>query len=143
MKRIVILSPVLFLLYVSCSKNSYTTKPQISIESINTTIAHDGQLNAMLKFTDKQGDLGGGTFTAIIVSLNQQPPINALIDTLPETVPSFPNHSLGEFQYTLDASRLEQHTTQNDTLKMRFCVVDRAGNASDTITSPLIVVLNP
>jgi hypothetical protein len=143
MKFILFFCAAIFLLVISCSKNSYTTKPQISIESITTTVAHNGQLQAKLKFTDKQGDLGQGTFTAYRVRLNTFPitPDDSVATNYAEPIPDFPDKSLGEFQFNLDAGQMQEHTTVNDTLQLKFFVTDRGGNTSDTITSPVIVVL--
>jgi hypothetical protein len=129
------------LLAISCNKNSYTTKPQISIESITTVVPLNGEFDAKLKYTDKQGDLGNGIFNAVRISLNQQPPTDSLASEFSSPIPNFNNKSLGELEFTLPPGSLSEHTTQNDTLQFQFSVTDRAGNTSDTITSPVIVVL--
>jgi hypothetical protein len=142
MKLLFFLSLAAFIVFISCGKK-YTTKPQISLESITTVIAFDGTMDAKLKFTDKQGDLGGGTFIAIRKRLNQfpLPSGDSLVDMYLDTIPSFPNYSNGEFEYTLPANFFQEYQFQNDTLIMKFAVVDRAGNKSDTISSPVIVAL--
>ena len=62
MKFTYLLIAAVLIIAVSCKKNSYTTKPQITITSINTLIDSGGNLTVTFKFTDKQGDLGGGSF---------------------------------------------------------------------------------
>ena len=124
----------------SCKKTG-SGKPEISIQSINTVIPYTGELDAVLKFTDKKGDLGNGTFTAIIVNLNQQPPTNLLNDTIVSSIPSFPSNTTGQLEFTLPAGNFQEHATQNDTLKIKFFAIDASGISSDTITSPLIVAL--
>jgi hypothetical protein len=142
MKFLVFLSLLLVIIFVSCGKG-LTTKPQISIESINTLIPVNGQLQAKLKFSDKQGDLGGGTFTAVRVRMNLLPfPTADSLNTIyQDSIPDFPNNSKGEFEFDLDASVFQEQTLRNDTLVLKFIVTDRAGNMSDTLTSPLIVAL--
>jgi hypothetical protein len=142
MKFLIFLSLLIVLIFVSCGKG-LTTKPQISIESINTLIPVNGQLQAKLKFTDKQGDLGGGTFTAVRVRMNILPfPTADSLNTIyPDSIPDFPNNSKGEFEFDLDASVFQEQTLRNDSLVLKFVVTDRAGNMSDTVTSPLIVAL--
>lgn len=142
MKFIVFATLITSIFFASCGKG-LTTKPQISIESINTVIPVDGQLDAKLKFTDKQGDLGGGTFTAIRVRMNTlaAPPGDSLPDTILDSIPNFPNNSVGEFEFTLDANSFHEQIFRNDSVVMKFVVIDRAGNKSDTVTSPLIVAL--
>ena len=141
MKFTLFLITIVSLAVISCSKNSYTTKPQITIESINTLIPYDGQLDAKLKFTDKQGDLGEGSITAVRIRLNQHPPNDSLADTYVYTIPDFPNKSLGQLEFTLPANSFHEQTTENDTVQIKFSVIDRAGNKSDTILSPVIVAL--
>ena len=142
MKFIVFATLITSIFLASCGKG-LTTKPQISIESITPIIPVGGEFNATLKFTDKQGDLGGGTFSSIIVPTNILPPPNGnnLTSVILDTVPDFPNNSVGEIQVTLPANSFEQQTLRNDTLVMKFVVIDRGGNISDTVTSKMIVAL--
>src|SRR5271168_1218673 len=97
MKFLIFVSLLCVILLASCGK-AYTTKPQITIESITTLIPVDGQLQATLKFTDKQGDLGGGTFTAIRIRENTLPfpTMDSLNTIYSDTIPNFPNNSTGE-----------------------------------------------
>ena len=142
MKFLVFLFVLTVVFFVSCGKG-LTTKPQISIESINTSIPNNGEFNATLKFSDKQGDLGGATLTTIIVPTNTLPPPGGVADTtiIMDTIPSFPNSPKGEFLVTLPWSSFSQQVLRNDTCYVQFIVVDRAGNKSDTIKSPQIIAL--
>jgi hypothetical protein len=142
MKAFIFTAIAIGIIFVSCGKGN-ASKPQISIESITTLIPVNGEFDTKLKFTDKQGDLGGGTFVALRVRLNTQPfpPADSLATSYQDTIPSFPNSSTGQFEFTLDAGRFQEQTQRNDTLLMKFVVIDRGGNASDTITSPMIVAL--
>ncbi|HLX92808.1 MAG TPA: hypothetical protein VKR32_14075 [Puia sp.] len=142
MKFLVFASLSSVIILLSCGKG-YTTKPQIKIESITTLIPVNGQFQATLKFTDKQGDLGGGTFAAVRVRMNvlPAPSADSLPDTYLDSIPDFPNNQTGEFEFSLDANSFHEQTLRNDSLVMKFVVIDRAGNESDTVTSPLIVAL--
>ena len=133
-----------FLVIAACNKNKYQTKPQITIESINTLIPVEGSLQATLKFTQQDGKLGQGTFIAIRNRLNQTPlpPGTEPADTLVSQIPEFPDKNEGEIQFTLDYSFLHEGDVEPDTIILKFAVVDRVGNASDTISSAKIVVLN-
>lgn len=129
---------------VSCSKNKYTTKPQITIKSINTTIPPGGTLTVDIGYTSKSGDIGEGHLVAIRNRLNQDPlpPGTPNPDTAYEDIPSFPDQPKADIQFTQDwATYLHESDVENDTINFQFAVVDRAGNTSDTITSPKIVVL--
>lgn len=142
MKFLGLLFLIMLVIFVSCGKG-LTTKPQISIETITTVIPFQGEFNATLKFSDKQGDLGGATFTAVIIPQNTLLPPGGIIDTaiINDTIPSFPNSPKGEFLFTLPWGSFHQQVLRNDTCLVKFSVIDRAGNKSDTITSPTIVAL--
>jgi hypothetical protein len=142
MKFLIFPALLILIIFISCGKG-LTTKPQITITSISTLVAVNGQFEAKFKFSDKQGDLGGGTFSALRVRKNLLPPPtgDSLPDTYMDSIPSFPNTSTGEFDFTLDANSFHEQTLRNDSLIMKFVVIDRAGNKSDTVTSPLIVAL--
>jgi hypothetical protein len=136
---IILLSCIL----VSCSKDKYTTKPQISIVSINTQVPVNGVLNVTLQVTSKKGDLGGGYFVAIRNRLNQDPllPGTGNTDTLSGVIPTYPDQSKSEFLFSADWQTLhESNTSENDTIIMKFAAIDANMNSSDTIVSPMIVV---
>ena len=135
---------VFILVMEGCKKDQYQTNPQITIESINTIIPVDGSMQATLKFTQKDGKLGQGIFTAIRVRLNQDPlpPGTEGADTLVGAIPQFPDQNQGELDFTLDYSYLHQSDTENDTIMFKFAVLDRVGNKSDTISSEHVVVLS-
>lgn len=128
----------------SCNKNGYTTKPQLKITSINTLIHPGETLTVVLTYTSKKGDLGGGTFVAIRNRLNQDPLLGTAVnvDTVTGPIPNFPDKPSAEFDFTEDwATYLHQSDAENDTIVFKFAAIDRAGNSSDTITTPKIVVL--
>jgi hypothetical protein len=141
MKLISLLIPAVLIIAVSCKKNSYTTKPQISIKEITSTVDSGGNLNVTFKFTDKEGDLGGGSIISLRTRLNQDPVTNPTADTVGNPIPSFPNYTMGEFDWTLQYQNLNESIHENDTIYFRYVVTDRAGNTSDTLKSPNIVVL--
>ena len=119
-------------LVIACNKEKFQTKPQISIESINTVVPVAGNLDAKLKFTQKSGKLSQGTFIAIRNRLNQRPlpPGNASTDTLVSSIPSFPDKNQGEFNFTLDYNYLKESDQENDTIIFKLAVIDRVGNKS-------------
>jgi hypothetical protein len=129
---------------VSCSKNKYTTKPQISIKSINTLIHPGETLTAIIQYTSKPGDIGGGHLVAIRNRLNQDPlpPGTPSPDSSYEDIPQFPDLSKADIQFTEDwAGYLHESDIENDTINFQFAVIDRAGISSDTITTQKIIVL--
>jgi hypothetical protein len=140
MKTIYLLLFSMMIFIAACSKSN-SGKPVISIESINSVIPLNGELDAKLKFTQSNGQLSNGTFTAIRNRLNQQPAANPSADTIVSTIPTFPNESKGEFLFTLDYSYLHESDIENDTIQFKFAVTDNAGNTSDTVTTGQIVIL--
>ncbi|SRR5579862_1287289 len=141
MKASIFVILAILVLFVSCGKSG-ASKPQITIKSITTLIPFGSNFDAILKFTDKQGDLAGGTFVAIINPVNLDtngrfPVITSITDTIPD----FPKYTSGEFDFTLTPTTFQKQTFRNDSLIMKFVVIDKANNVSDTITTPLIVAL--
>jgi hypothetical protein len=145
MNRAPFLIPAVLTILVSCSKDKYTTKPQLSITSINTTVPVGGNLDVLFTYTSKQGDLGQGRFVIIRDRLNQEPvPINGgNTDTLSGPIPDYPDKSKAQMELLLDWNSLHETDDENDTIVMKFAAIDRAGNSSDTIVSPQIIVQHP
>jgi hypothetical protein len=136
------------LILSSCDKNSFQTKPQIKVKSVNSTrIAPGEDLLINLEFTDKEGDLGEGNFTLIRNRVNiksiVQPGVNDKADTIYDRVPEFPKHSSGQMEVVLGYNAfLKEDPIDNDTLIFKLSVTDRAGNKSDTISTEKIVILS-
>ena len=131
---------------LSCSKDKYTTKPQLTIELLNTLIpAPGGTLNVMLQYTSKKGNLGGGYFIALRKRLNQDFIAIHNTDTFSGLIPAFPAQSKAEFKFTADWQSLYDspptNSTEPDTIVFKFAAMDADSNFSDTITSPKIIVL--
>jgi hypothetical protein len=133
---------------IGCSKNGSSTKPKISLESINTVVAHDDSMRALLKISDASG-LSNGTFVAIRNRINQVPfPVtdSAGVDTFPIQIPDFNGSSSGEIRFALPAQGFLSESANlhmNDTLIYKFFVLTTGNVSSDTISSPKIVILNP
>lgn len=129
---------------LSCGKDKFKTNPQIEIKSINKkTIGRNDALIVTLRFTDKEGDLANGKFVYIPKRLNIRPlpPVIPDYDSVKLVVPTFPDETLGEYVLTLPWLNLHKSDAENDTITMRFVVVDRGANKSDTITSDQLVIL--
>jgi hypothetical protein len=144
MKLALIPALSLVILMISCGKDKFKTEPQIEIKDINKkTIGRTDILKIQLRFTDKEGDLAQGKFVYIPIRLNQQPlpPLIPDYDSVRITIPSFPNEMDGDFMLELPWINLHKSDQQNDSIFMRFVVVDRAGHKSDTINSDRIVIL--
>lgn len=146
--KLLILLAIPFLFY-ACKKNTYTTKPQISIKNISATTLNQGDLLLFeLEFTDKEGDIQDslwvqkisrncpGTPGAQFISKNKVPNFTAT-SNLKGTL---------EFGYAYNANIQGYSTitgcgTKNDTAYFKFWLKDKAQNVSDTLTSGNIVLL--
>jgi hypothetical protein len=128
------------LVVVSCSKNS-SGKPKLSLESITKTVQLNDSMIATFKFSG--GSVSGGTFVSIRNRLNQQPPQIPAIDTLPNPIPTYQANS-GEYRYSLpqNTNALSSGGPQPDTLVFQFFTLTADSVSSDTVTSPMIIVLN-
>lgn len=129
----------------ACSKDKFETKPRLEIKDYNTRdITIGGELVIRLNYFDKEGDLGQAPFTAIRVRTNalSLPPAQEKADTFRYALPEFPDKDNGELTFRLSYDFLRESISPliNDSLILRFAVVDRGGNASDTIDSEPIVV---
>jgi hypothetical protein len=136
---------VLFLIGIGCSKGNTGKKPQISLESINTTVQPNDSMVAMFKFTNSGGTLGNGTFISVRNRLNQAPPADSVgPDTLYTTIPDFGGSNKGEFRFALNWNNyLSEGGHTNDTLVFKFYALTPDSASTDTISSPQIVIINP
>lgn len=144
MNRKLFFSVAFIVLLVACGKDSFQTKPQIKIKSMNgNVIPGGGTLSVNLTFTDKEGDLGDGKLVYIPRRLNRRPlpPAIPAYDSVVNILPKFPSKSLGEIQVSLGYNYLHKSDIENDTISLRFVAVDKAGHKSDTVTSDRIVIL--
>lgn len=129
---------------LACGKDKFKTQPQIEIKSINNNVlGRDQTLTIQLRFTDKEGDLADGKFVYIPKRLNKRPlqPTIPNYDSVKLVVPKFPDETDGEFVLSLPWINLHKSDTENDTITLRFVVVDRGNNKSDTIGTDQLVIL--
>lgn len=145
MRRKLYLSAAVIVLLAACGKDNFETKPQIKVKSLNGNVLHlGGTLAISLTFTDKEGDISKGRFVYFPVRLNKRPlpsNITPYIDSIPYALPEFPDKSQGEIQLTLQYNDLHKSPIENDTIRLRFVAIDRAGHKSDTIATDKIVIL--
>ena len=136
-------------MFYACKKDTYTTKPQISIKSVNSTTLSQGSLLLFeLSFTDAEGDIQDTLFVQKISKTCPTTPGAQFISK--NKVPNFTptSHLKGtlEIGYAYNAnipgySTISGCGTKTDTAYFRFWLKDKAKNVSDTITSVNIVLL--
>lgn len=134
------------ILFAACSKDKFETKPKIEFAEYTKIVDPGGQFSARINYYDKEGDLNGGTLVALRVRLNNNPPIapgEYKAEVYPYTLPNFPSKDKAEILFQLPYFSLDETLVRNDTCLFKFVVTDKAGNASDTLVSDVIVARQP
>jgi hypothetical protein len=148
MKQLIILG-LGALIFTACDKDKFQTQPQLKIESLNYDfVPKNESLRVTLSFTDKEGDVDD-TLYVVRTRLNQRGPYS---DQTPfdYKIPSFPDQQNGEIElnmsYGLDLtvnlpSIFVPGTTDRepDTMALKFVLLDKGKNASDTAIANVIV----
>lgn len=138
--------PVIF---YGCSKDTYTSSPQISIKSINSTTLSTGSLLLFdINFTDKEGDISD---TLWVQKFSRTCPNTpgvqfTSLNKVPDFTPTANLKGVLEIGFGYNAniqgySTISGCGTKNDTAYFKFWLKDKANNVSDTITTPNIVLL--
>jgi len=146
--RLIFAILVLLLVAVSCTKDNFTTKPQLKIKNINSTEIFGNQtLEFTIRLTDKEGD-----FTSYFGISSRTPgcPASDFADSTLFHIPNeFLNTKSDEGEIVLDLEKAQRHsnlcfgpgsTTLTDTTVFSFWTKDRAGNVSDTVSTPPIII---
>lgn len=149
----ILLVLVLALTLVTCGKSKFETRPRIEIKSIsNDEIFPNETLRVTLNYFDKEGDLSEGVLTYIRVRTNTipipDPDNNDKPDTIRAVLPVFPDKSQAEIMQPIsynfmDENNLDSSPGKNDSMYFRFTVMDKAGNASDTVDTRIVVAVQP
>jgi hypothetical protein len=134
---------VLFL--ISCSKDKFQSKPQLTLNSVSSTIVPvGGGLQINMRLTDQEGDFNDVIYVQKVTS---QCPNSNFVDSLlyriPGDVPrsnNFDGEVIVTFAYALG---LQPQCTMPDTAVFSFWMKDAANNISDTLHTPPIVILRP
>ena len=135
--------------FYGCKKSSYTTRPQISFNSVNSTVLYQGNVvTFQLNFTDKEGDIQDTLWVEKISRTCPNTPGVQFISN--NKVPNFTATSNLDgkleisFVYNANVPGLSSIigcSNRNDTSYFRFWLKDKANNRSDTIASPDIILV--
>lgn len=128
----------------ACTKDKFTTKPQLKIKSVNDKFIEPGEiLRIVVEFTDAEGDVSDSAFIQKVTS-------NCINSNYTDKriIPDFPikNDLKGEFLITYGynvqgiPSLGQPQCNRNDTCVFRIWVKDNAGNVSDTVQTETIVI---
>lgn len=144
--RNTILIAVISLAIAGCSKDKFSSTPQLTFKSVNTNeLRRNESIQFKLGFTDLEGDLQDSIYVEKIA-------INCVASGYKTyyRLPAFPKvkNSEGEimlsYTYGTGGPFLpigEPFCGDNDTCYFRFMLQDEAKNRSDTIQSDMIVLI--
>lgn len=151
MKFVLPVLTVFVVVLLACNKDKFQTKPTIKIKSINTDfVPLNGNYVITLECTDKEGDVQDSVI--IIKQRLNKRVVATLRDTLRYKFPTFPQNTRTQVQATLDYQSILSALNppnipgsnplkkENDTLILKLAVRDNAGNTSDTIVTPQVIV---
>ena len=143
--------PLLFLVATSCSKNKFSSTPVLKFKSVNTTQLHNQELLIFtLSFTDGSPDFGSSDSSVFVQEIVPDCPQSTF--SAYYALPSFPvkKNASGNitvtYGYNLSGSgysSISPQCQQNDTAIFRFVLRDLNHHASDTVSSPPIVLYYP
>jgi hypothetical protein len=135
----------LFLFALGCSKDKFEVNPSLRIKSYTATVGPGQTFTAVLEYSQKNGKIDGDTLIGIRHRYN--PTSNANPDTFYTILTSadsqIPDANSAEFNLTLDYD-LYLHTnggSENDTIDLKFALIDLSGRSSDTVKTGKIVIL--
>jgi hypothetical protein len=139
---------LLLLLSLACTKNKFTTKPQLKVKKVNSTeIFGTDLLRFTIQITDKEGD-----FTALIGYKKKVPgcPNSSFTDSTKLHIPAdfiATKDKEGEIVIDMDKTIRGDNqcsatggTFKIDTATFCFWTKDAAGNISDTACSVPIII---
>jgi hypothetical protein len=135
-------------LIASCSKDKYTTKPQLEFKSVNgEDFPSQSTLNFKFNVTDKEGDIQDTLWVQKISLLSicssaswigayQVPDFTSKKNLKVEMDINY-CYKCGNSSYPI----IDGCEQRDDSCYFKFWLKDKAGNVSDTVTSPAIVLL--
>ncbi len=146
--RLIFAILALLLFAVACTKDNFTTKPQLKIKSVSSTeISGDQILEFIIRLTDKEAD-----FSSYFGISTKTPgcPLSDFTDSTLFQIPSqFINSKNEDGEIVLDLAKSQRHsnlcpgpgsTFLTDTTVFSFWTKDKAGNVSDTVRSEPIII---
>lgn len=146
MRYTILFSLILFIVISGCSKDKFSTKPSLKFTEVNTTQLRPGDiLQFKMSFTDKEGDISN--------KINVQKVLLNCTEGFTQdfVVPEFPAQAnqAGDifvtFGYNNDRAPVPigkefDCPTDVDSAIFKFALKDIAGNISDTVVSPVILI---
>lgn len=136
---------------VACDKDDFETKPKIEITSTSANVVpRNSDLRIDLRVTDKEGDVDDSV-VVVRERLNERA-ADPRSRELRYKIPEFPDNNTVDMEVILDNSTAltlaspaipipgSQGEFEPDTLSLKFVVIDRAKNVSDTVSANVVVI---
>ena len=147
--RLILTVAAVSFLQFGCSKDKFTTKPQLSFKDVNSyNIPRGGLMIFNLELTDKEGDVSDSIF---IKTVTANCPSSDLPDPLAYRIPEFPTSANIKAQMQIVYENGTNNTgnaiyngnkcSKNDTTYFYFWMKDKGNHVSDTIRTdkPLVI----
>lgn len=147
MKAKILILFVIALITNSCNKNTYTTSPQLTFKSVNSTSFTNGDIVSFnIQFTDKEGDVQDSIWILRVSKICPGSFASLYPYSMPQFTPTKDLKGIIEIdfrynQYNTGYPSLSGCGVKNDTSYFKFWIKDNAGNVSDTVSSPSIAFL--
>ena len=147
MKTKILILLVIAVTVNACTKDKFTTAPQLTLTSVNSISVGQGDvLTFTFEFTDKEGDIQDSLFIKRTSLVCPGVPVSNLSSAVPQFPSTSKQSGILEVTYNIGtAGGISLGTPcsgglKTDTSIFKFCLRDKAGNKSDTITSPKIAI---
>lgn len=146
MKTKILLGLMAVIFLAACSKDKYTTKPQLKFKEVNNRVLQRNQtLRFTLEVTDAEGDLMDSLWVQKV-----EPKCANSNFTAKYKMPTFT--SVKNFKGDIEICYAYGNNlgcpvisgpacARNDTATFRFWIKDKGGNRSDTVSSSTIVLV--
>jgi hypothetical protein len=132
-------------LLTACSKDTPKSRPQLTLKSVSaTTVPANGDLQIILRLADREGDFKESIFVEKMTTrCTNSNFLDSQLYTIPTDMPRtsfFSGDVVLSFTYPFE---LQPRCNRPDTATFRFWIKDAAGNVSDTVKTPKIIILRP
>jgi len=144
----ILVAVIVFFFLAGCSKDKYTTKPQLKYKGVNTrTLNRNETLTFTLEVTDAQGDIQDSIWVQEVVkncaesggtARYKMPDFTAVKD-LKGDIEICYAYGIGRGCPDIYEPKCPG---KNDSATYKFWIQDKAKNVSDTVTSDQVVIIN-
>jgi hypothetical protein len=151
MKAKLLTIAAIFIVASACKKDTFETKPKLEFKRVNaTTFAQGNTVSFVIEFTDKEGDIDSIYIHRVSkvcpTSGSYRTPGRERMPSEYEQTKNVKAEFAINFAYNVSNAGFPTLTAcgiRNDTAFFKFWVKDKAGNISDTVSSPNVVFLKP